>query len=137
MKKFDNFSKALDNLIGSSDYQPPYTPTIQAGIVALFKICYEQAWKMTKELLEYHGLNPDEFSSPRPITKLAFQHKMINDQKTWLDMLDSRNELTHTYSEEDSFEAINKIRTQYVPLFIALRTEVLDKWLPEKQINNP
>ena len=52
-------------------------------------------------------------------------------------MLDSRNELTHTYSEEDSFEAINKIRTQYVPLFIALRTEVLDKWLPEKQSNNP
>ena len=32
-------------------------------------------------------------------------------------MLDSRNELTHTYSEEDSLEAINKIRTQYIPPF--------------------
>ena len=47
-------------------------------------------------------------------------------------MLDSRNELTHTYSEEDSLEAINKIRTQYIPLFKALREEVRDKWLPEE-----
>ena len=132
MKKFDNFSKALDNLIGSGSYQPPYTPTIQAGIVALFKICYEQAWKMLKELLEYHGLNPDGFSSPRPITKLAFQHKIISDQETWLDVLDSRNELAHTYSEEDSFEAINKIRTKYIPLFLELRTETANKWLPEE-----
>ena len=132
MKKFDNFSRALANLESSNVYEPPFEPTIQAGIVSLFQICFEQAWKTLKEMLEYHGLNTEQVSSPRKIIKLAYQNRMIADQENWLGLLDTRNELAHTYSEEDSLDAIQRIRDIYVGLFKDLHKELEANWLPEE-----
>ena len=132
MKKFDNFTRALKNLESSRDYEPPFEPTIQAGIVSLFQICFEQAWKTMKALLEYHGLNTEQVASPRKIIKLAYQSRMISDQDGWLGLLDTRNELAHTYSEADSLEVIEKIRGVYIGLFQDLRDELAANWLPEE-----
>ena len=132
MKKFDNFAKALANLESSNVYSPPFEPTIQAGIVSLFQICFEQAWKTLKELLEYHGLNTERVSSPRKIIKLAYQNRIIEDQENWLRLLDTRNELAHTYSADDSAEAIRRIREVYIVLLGKLREELAANWLPEE-----
>lgn len=132
MKKFDNFAKALANLESSNVYSSPFEPTIQAGIVSLFQICFEQAWKTLKELLEYHGLNTEQVASPRKIIKLAYQNRMIEDQENWLKLLETRNELAHAYSADDSAEAIKRIRDVYISLFRSLREELTANWLPEE-----
>ena len=45
-KKVNNFRKALNNLRQVRGKQPPYDPITEAGMVSLFEICFEQAWKM-------------------------------------------------------------------------------------------
>ncbi len=52
MKKFDNFCKALLNLEGSKNYSPPYDTIVLTGLVALYQICFEQAWKAMKEAID-------------------------------------------------------------------------------------
>ena len=131
MKKYDNFKKALKNLIEAAETQPPYRPIEQAGIAGLFEICYELTWKSVKEILELHGRIPNKLASPRTILKLAYQHGMIADEKGWLDMLETRNVLAHTYSEQDSLAAIAKIKEAYIPLFAMLEEEIERNWLIE------
>ena len=55
MKKYENFCRAYANLCEASETQPPYSTLELTGLVALFEIAFEQAWKMMKEVLEFHG----------------------------------------------------------------------------------
>lgn len=129
MKKYDNFVKALNNLKNGVKNEPPYEPVIQAGIIGLFEICYELSWKLMKRMLEVHGRIPDKLASPRTIIKLSYQHGMVSDERGWLDMLYTRNDLTHTYSDEDSILAIEKIKGEYIDLFCALKLEIDSRWM--------
>ena len=45
MKKYENFCKALENLQDIYQYDEPYNNVILSGLVALYEICFEQAWK--------------------------------------------------------------------------------------------
>ena len=55
MKKYDNFCAALSNLKEIYKYSAPYDAVILTGLVGLYEVCFEQAWKMMKEILEAHG----------------------------------------------------------------------------------
>lgn len=55
MRKYDNFCKAIKNLNEGLKIEEPYTIVEQTGIVGLFEICFEQSWKLMKEILEKHG----------------------------------------------------------------------------------
>ncbi len=55
MKKYDNFCKAIKNLNEGLKIEEPYTIVEQTGIVGLFEICFEQSWKLMKEIFEKHG----------------------------------------------------------------------------------
>jgi len=131
MKKFDNFCKALDNLKTARNYEEPYDTVTQTGIIALFEICFEQSWKVMKAVLEEHGRSPQKTGSPRMIIKLAFSAGMIDDEETWLELLKTRNTLTHTYDEEMATESIKVIKSSYIGLFERLRDEIEKIWLVE------
>lgn len=77
MKKFDNFCLALHNLKEIYNYSKPYENVILTGLVALFKICFEQSWKAMKEVLEYNGFEEGATGSPRQILKTAFKEGLI------------------------------------------------------------
>ena len=55
MRKFENFCKALENLKDIFNYEEPYGNVEMTGMVGLFEICFEQAWKAMKEILEAAG----------------------------------------------------------------------------------
>lgn len=129
MKKYDNFCKALSNLQEASKLQEPYTIVEQTGIVGLFEICFEQAWKLMKETLENHGRFEDKIGSPKAIIKIAYQCKMIENQEEWLELLESRNILAHTYSDEQSLYVIRKLKNNYILLFENLKKELDENWL--------
>lgn len=129
MKKYDNFCKALANLEEGANLEAPYTIVEQTGIVGLFAICFEQAWKLMKETLEEHGRFEEKIGSPRGIIKMAYQCGMIRDSEGWLALLEARNILAHTYSEEKVMEVIGKIKGEYIPLFWELKTELDGAWL--------
>ena len=55
MKKYENFCNALSNLKDIYDYEEPYGNVELTGLVGLFEVCFEQAWKAMKEILEAKG----------------------------------------------------------------------------------
>ncbi|MCD7944089.1 MAG: nucleotidyltransferase substrate binding protein [Clostridia bacterium] len=111
------------------ELKEPYSIVEQTGIVGLFEICFEQAWKLMKEVLEKHGRFEDKIGSPRAIIKIAYQCGMISDCEGWLELLESRNILAHTYSDEQALNIIKKTKSDYLGLFEKLKTELDEKWI--------
>lgn len=129
MRKYENFCKALSNLHEGLKLNEPYSVVEQTGIVGLFEICFEQSWKLMKAVLEDHGRFEDKIGSPRAIIKIAYQCNMIKDEEKWLELLESRNILAHTYSDAEAVEIIRKLKTDYFGLFEELRNEIDDRWI--------
>lgn len=129
MKKYEYFCKSLNNLAEGAKRNPPYSVLELTGIVALFEICFEQSWKMMKEILESHSFYPDKIASPRTIIKLAYQYGIIDDEETWIDIQKTRNLLSHTYNESDSLQTVEKIKASYLETFLKLKAEVEENWL--------
>lgn len=130
MKKYENFCKSLANLQLGLKREEPYDVVDVVGIIGLFNICFEQAWKLMKELIERDGRSETRIGSPRAIVKLAYQNKMINNQEVWLDILEARNLLAHIYSEETALGTIRRLKTEYISAFVELKSEI------DKQLHN-
>ncbi len=129
MKKYENFQRALENLKKIESVEPPYDTITLTGMVALFEICFEQSWKAMKELLEYSGYSEAWMGSPRSILKLAYQAGMIDDEAIWLQALQDRNDVTHSYNENIALRIINDCKTNYLPIFIKLQASMEKNWL--------
>ena len=129
MKKFDNFVRALDNLKLCKNYSAPYDVVTETGLVNLFSICFEQSWKAMKEILEDHGYSESKTGSPKMIIKLAFSAGMVQDESGWLEILDRRNEIEHSYNEEVAVTIIEKTKERYLVLFETLEKELRENWL--------
>ncbi|MCD7716034.1 MAG: nucleotidyltransferase substrate binding protein [Lachnospiraceae bacterium] len=131
MKKYENFCKALANLQVGLELEEPFSIVEQTGIVGLFEICFEQSWKLMKELLEEHGRFENKIGSPRAIIKIAYQCDMIGDEELWLDLLEARNVLAHTYSDDQALSVIRELKSDYVRAFEELKNEVEERWIEE------
>lgn len=82
-----------------------------------------------KELLEYSGYSEARMGSPRSILKLAYQAGMIDDEAIWLQALQDRNDVTHSYNENIALRIINDCKTNYLPIFIKLQASMEKNWL--------
>ena len=130
MKKFENFCRALDNLEQGARYAPPYDTVVLTGLVALYEVCFEQAWKAMKDILERHGYAESATGSPRMVLRLAYQAGMISDEAAWLSALSDRNNVTHVYNEALALEIVAHCRTTYVPMLRMLKETLEQSWLP-------
>lgn len=129
MKKYENFCKAFHNLRESEKVQPPFDTVTLTGLVGLFEITFEQAWKMIKEVLEYHGYEQSNTGSPRTIIKTAYSAGMIDDEDTWLMALSARNHVSHSYNEEIALAIVEETRNFYIGMFENLKNTVEHRWL--------
>ena len=50
MKKYENFCASLRNMKEIYNYMEPYDNVVLTGLVGLYEICFEQSWKMMKEI---------------------------------------------------------------------------------------
>lgn len=128
-KKVCNFLKALDNLKTIEGKTPPYDAITEAGMVSLFDICFEQAWKAMKERLEFNGYGERKLGSPNAIIKLAFQAEMIDDEELWSAALRARNNVVHFYSDEIALSIIKDTQSKFIVMFEKLRQELIENWL--------
>ena len=129
MKKYDNFCAALRNLKDIYRYEEPYDNVVLTGLVALYEICFEQAWKAMKEIMEYQGIEESATGSPRQILKTAYQTGMIQDESLWLDALASRNNVSHAYNQIIALDIVKKTKESYYDMFCALQKEIEENWL--------
>ena len=129
MKKFEAFQRALKNLKEIETRQPPYDTITQTGMVSLFEICFEQAWKAMKEQLEISGCSEHKIVSPRVVIKLAYQAEMIQDEALWLKALLARNNVAHSYNEAIALDIIKDSKLCFIAMFEALEAELLTRWV--------
>ena len=130
MKKYDNFCSALSNMKQIYKYTEPYDDTvILTGLVGLYEICFEQSWKMIKEILSMHGYEASATGSPKIILKTAYQAGMIKDEELWLRALQEHNNVAHSYNEDIALEIVSQAKESFYAMFCNLKNEIDANWL--------
>lgn len=128
MKAYDKFCMTLHNLKDVYAYEEPYENVVLTGLVALYEICFEQAWKAIKELLEENGAAEGKTGSPKMIIKTAYQMGMIDDEELWLNALQARNNVAHAYNQAVALDIVKAAKTSFYPMFCELKKEMDANW---------
>jgi nucleotidyltransferase substrate binding protein (TIGR01987 family) len=108
-QRFTNFEKAFI-FFENAALLPELSVLEQAGLVKAYEIAFELSWKTLKDFLASKDIT---VQYPRDIIKESFQFGIIADGETWIEMLDNRNLLVHTYDGDSSKVIITNIRTKY------------------------
>ena len=90
----------------------------EQGLIQSFEYTHELAWNTLKDFLESRG-NKKIYGS-KDTTREAFKLNLIGNGEIWMDMIQSRNETSHTYNEETSKKITQSIANHYYPEFIHL-----------------
>lgn len=129
MKKYENFCASLKNMKEIYDYDEPYNTVVLTGLVGLYEICFEQSWKMMKEILEIHGYEEGATGSPKIILRTAYRAGMIKNEDAWLRALQEQNNVTHSYNEKIALEIVRQAKAIFYDLFVQLKDEIDKNWL--------
>ena len=118
---FENYVKSLNVLLRVDREKIIDDEIYRMGIIGQFNLTFELAWKSMKDALKIQGVNNFKTGSPREVVKTAYQFYSLNDGEIWLDMLDSRNTITHIYDENAAIDLCKKIFDNYITAFVNLR----------------
>ena len=129
MRKYENFCNALSNMKDIYNYEEPYDNVVLTGLVGLYEICFEQSWKMMKEILEIHGYAEGATGSPRTILKTAYKAGMLDDEELWMAALISRNNVAHAYNEAIAMDIIRQTKDKYYEMFVQLEQTIEKDWM--------
>ena len=91
------------------------TDVVIDGALHRFEFTFELAWKTMKDYLEYVGLI-QKTGSPREVLQNAYQNDLIDNGEDWIEMMLSRNTLSHLYNEDESREIYEKIKNKYADM---------------------
>lgn len=111
----DDFATALEQLETAMQVMPT-NDLIKAGCIQYFGCTFEFAWKSIKILAEEAGL--EACGSPKSCLRTAFSQGRIGDEQIWLEMLEARNRMSHTYHAKDALQVYGRL-LQFLP---AMRT---------------
>ena len=92
------------------------------GLIQAFEYSYELAWNTIKDYFEAQG--ETDIHGSRDAFRLAFRRGLIEDGKTWMDMIKSRTLTSHTYNEDLAEEISTAIVNRYFSEFVALLTKL-------------
>ncbi len=116
IQRSQNFRKALVQLEEFLAL-PSLSKFELQGLVQCFEYTFELSWKTLKDYLSSEGI---EAATPRKVIQEGFRSGMIEDGHTWIEALESRNLMAHTYSEEYVKKAETLIREKFYPVLRAL-----------------
>lgn len=119
-QRLSNFKKANNQLTEFIEKKELNKIEVQ-GLIHCFEYTFELAWKTMKDYLEEEGFI---IKSPRKTIQTAFQIQLIEDGHLWLDALEKRNLMAHTYDEEKSLEAEMLIKNKYYKIIKELCCEL-------------
>lgn len=131
-QRFQNFNRAYNLLncaLEENDIDD-LSNLEQEGIIQRFEYTYELAWKTLKDYLEYNGVNITEITA-RNVFKEAYSLGIIKNSEIFIDMMLSRNLLSHTYDFNKFRDILIKVKKDYLPalsdLYLFFMDRILEK----------
>jgi nucleotidyltransferase substrate binding protein (TIGR01987 family) len=132
-QRFSNYTRALQKLTEAVDFisenhhieNAVLAEMSEEGVIQRFEYTHELAWNVMKDYAEYQG--ETSVGGSRDATREAFQLQLITDGDTWMEMIKSRNESSHTYNSEIADNILGKIINEYYPLFVTFKTVMEQK----------
>jgi nucleotidyltransferase substrate binding protein (TIGR01987 family) len=124
--RFDNFKRAFALLRDAiNDMQQREISQLEKeGIIQRFEYTWELAWKVLKDYLEYTGVILETIT-PAAVIKAAFAAKIIDHGELWMQAMDARNKMPHTYNLKIFELIIGDIQKQYLQLLEDLHNKML------------
>lgn len=118
-QRFANYQLALSQLEDACQ-KTSYTPLELAGLAQTFMFTFELAWKVLKDVLFYEG---SQVGTPRMVIRQSFEAHYLSedDCESFLDALENRNVLAHTYHKDFATQSERLIKQQYFPMLLRLR----------------
>lgn len=94
--QLDQFRKGLARL--NEALAAPKNDLTRDGAIQRFEFTIDMAWKLVKSCLEEkYGV---VCQSPKECFREAYRQKMLAYDEFWLELVDMRNQTSHTYKEE-------------------------------------
>jgi len=140
-QRFSNYRKALEKLANNIDYIKKMYDIEEApgnaafddiahgvedifkqGLIQSFEFTHELAWNVMKDFAKDQGNS--EIRGSKDAVRYAAQVDLINDAHVWMEMIQSRNETSHTYNEAIANEIFLGIITMYYPLLKTFETKI-------------
>ena len=121
LQRLSNFEKALNELQEEVEIVSSKAPSRleKKGLIQSFKVTQELAWKVIKYFFTIQG-NKDIYGS-RDAFQMAFKAGLIEDGKSFMESIKSRNLTSHTYDESVSENIFIDIVEKYTTAFDQLR----------------
>lgn len=111
-QRYENLCKANERLSEAVACADRLSDLEKEGLIQRFEYTFELAWNTLKDYLESKGV---EASFPRDVIKQAFAAGILGNGEIWMNMLESRNLMAHTYNEARFKKAVDSILVSYYP----------------------
>jgi len=121
-QRLESMQRALAQLEAAlaAHVAEPDNEVIGMAVIKAYEISFELSWKTLKDLLAYEGIDA---LLPREVLRQAFASGLLQEGQLWIDMLEQRNLMAHTYDVTRAQLALALIRERFAP---ALRTLAAD-----------
>lgn len=126
--RFDNYKRAYTLLREAVELmaERDLTQLEKEGIIQRFEYTWELAWKLLKDFLDASGVVLDTVT-PASVIKSAYAAKIIDKADLWMNALDARNKMSHTYDFKTFEQIIADIRRDYLGLLDDLYFQMLER----------
>jgi nucleotidyltransferase substrate binding protein (TIGR01987 family) len=120
LQRFENFQRAL--LVLERGVRLAQSRELseleQQGLIQGFAFTHELAWNLLKDYLTHQGI--EGVVGSRDASRLAFQNGLISEGETWMAMIRSRNQSSHTYNLEQARAIARDVIMRFYPAFSSL-----------------
>lgn len=130
-QRFANLRQAMGQLERAIDahQRDPADELIGIALIKAYEFSFELSWKTLKDVLAYGGVDA---KLPREVLKQAFAYDLISDGQLWIDMLEQRTLMAHTYDQARARQAITLIAGSYWPALGQLRERLEERLQRER-----
>jgi nucleotidyltransferase substrate binding protein (TIGR01987 family) len=125
-QRFANLQRALRQLEAAVEAHRamPTNELIVIALIKAYEFSFELSWKTLKDLLAWNGL---DVRLPREVLKQSFATGLIENGQIWIDMLEQRNLMAHTYDQARAQQAAALICEHYWPELQGLRNSLQER----------
>ncbi len=121
IQRFNNFLKAFLQLEKAVEITRArqLSELEKQGLIQSFEYTHELAWNVLKDFLQARGLK--EIFGSKDAVREAFKVNLINDGEVWMEMIEDRNQTSHTYNQDTSEKIFQAIVKKYFAEFVLFK----------------